>query len=459
MAQLIPSETLQGASNEEMQSLMTQYMSFQLEGKEDNAKNLLKGISDREVLASLEKFDRDLENILHDVPDNNVNPPSPAITETQESLAEKKQRILKELNQEILLDPKSGGDLALKKALQEISKDPVLSKDREFINSLNATAKNYAPQTDQSNQLNIQGHHDLIFQVPRGQKLKWLKHHTPEKLESIVQKHLHEMYLHLGINAANDMVKGEAKSLLEGKIPLYAQLATADSTAFLEKSRQYNRDLEGIQLRMKPKTHAELKNLLKTNTKDFISEEFNTIKLMNSKGIEHYTFLGTGTEKVDVVRQLIMDMKVASLDPIQRSKKEDASIDKAMFNAEQIGDKDLISIISDFKNIPEVRASKENLLGRAYSTYLRDVNPDLYQTDLKHEVSVLESGRRPISLDSNVKGIQTNAQHYANRKGIMNIATELIQSNLQSRSKEKSHYTSRDKEQTMEGYDPGFTMN
>jgi hypothetical protein len=367
---------------------------------------------------------------------------------SQESLIAKKSRILLELNREISQVLKiqkkeehgEGINQALKNAFKGVQSDPQLSQDKEFISALQNTAKNLTPASQQVAGLKITAGQDTVFSISKTyDKRKVIYPIGEAELMQILSTHLKEMYKELGVSYDSELIKADACILACGRIPLATQLSAADSIAFVEKTRIMDNDLDKINKSIRSKdVKEEYHNGLKNRALDMASKEFPQIKKLTDNGIELVSFKGTGTEKMDVLRHLIVDLKRAENAPNKKLEQEKV-FEKAIFNSDQTGDKKLKTLVEELKTSGQGESDKVKMMVDGYNSCMSSVR--INDFDIKVEIALLEKGKRPCCLDENIAEINVNAHHFSIRKSMLDIGDAIIDTKNKERaqSRVKSH--------------------
>jgi len=420
------------------------------QGSEETVSNML-NTANPETRHHMEAFLKSLKDAAKDITQQ-PSPEQKAAKEqdfnSHEEIISKKSKILLELNREIASvlkthkkeDQAAGIKDALENAYRTVKADPILIKDKEFITAMQNTAKNLTPSTQQAAGFRVTSSNDTVFSISRSQEKKKVIYPIGEKeLTDIISTHLGQVYKQMGVSFDKELLNADACVLAEGRIPLSTQLSAADSIAFVEKTRVMDNELEKLNKSFRSKEiKEEFHSGLKNRTVEMASKEFPEVKKLTDKGVEITCFRGTGTEKMDIIRELVSDLKKAE-SGVNQDVHKGKALEKAIFNAQQTSDKKLVSALEDFKKSPKVDADKIKLMSDGYSNCLDSVK--IHSSDIKTEINLLEKGKRPCCLDENICEIKTNAHHYSMRKSMLEIGETIMDTKLKERfqDKAKSH--------------------
>jgi hypothetical protein len=252
------------------------------------------------------------------------------------------------------------------------------------------------------------------------------------------------------------MIKADAEVISKGRIPPSTHLAIADGTKYIEKRREQEHDLEKVSRLVHRKGMAEeFRENVKSKGKEMMENQFPKVMLIKgdkaTDETAHYCFKRTASEKMDVARQLVMDLKASEIGIRNREQ----SWNKALRNAETLGGKDFAQLFKTaYENEKTGKQSfgydqKVGLLADGYQMVSK-LEP--HQEDISCEVSLLEKGKKHGGVFEVMLETHVNAESYGVASSAITIAEVLLDKDIKSRQNQQYNHASF-KQQQAQGKD------
>jgi hypothetical protein len=470
-ASFTANETIDGIVPSEKLALFQRFLASKINGEEEEAATFVKLAQDPAVKDVMVKFEGRWAKAIADAKkeesegrgtragDGDIPIDGESI-----KIKAKKAAIIGELNRELAKaiqelpkqDHTQGVNQALSNAIKEIQKDPELSKDKEFLKAVQATGKNFLPEEKVVKGFNVTASHDNLFNITRSPGKKWLNPVDLKETQEIIKKHLIELYKHLDVSCDHEMIKADAEVLSKGRIPPSTHLAIADGTKYIEKRREQEHDLEKVSRLVHRKGMAEeFRENVKSKGKEMMENQFPKVMLIKgdkaTDETAHYCFKRTASEKMDVARQLVMDLKASEIGIRNREQ----SWNKALRNAETLGGKDFAQLFKTaYENEKTGKQSfghdqKVGLLADGYQMVSK-LEP--HQEDISCEVSLLEKGKKHGGVFEVMLETHVNAESYGVASSAITIAEVLLDKDIKSRQNQQYNHASF-KQQQAQGKD------